>query len=369
MRMGRHLFFITTFLMTFAVITPAFSQNRDEEAREYLVRGTAAIEMAKNEEDLLAAAEEFKKATEIAPNMAAAWYNLGSVQSKTGHLREAITCYQRYLTLVPQSADTLRVKDEIIKLKYKLERTEKVLSLSGTWVDTEGSWYGIKAEGNKMLIQGNHARSTDDYSLTAYVGVINMGELKSLPAEALAINLTLTGKTLAGYYDVPSWHTPYTDPCTIPAEKGAVEGSLDDQNKRMVLKLMRSKYKVVEVDPAFFGDKACKEMSATEQRPVEMVFLGPLPPGLIGCSQVYPSPSGGLTVYLTKDGPAEKAGIVNGDEIIAIDGAELAQLKNPGERIVKLRGQPGSTVKLTVKRKEQRLDFTVQRIDASTLKD
>ena len=61
---------------------PASGQgNRDEEARKYMVRGMAAIEMAKSEADLAKAAVEFKKATEVAPRMADAWNNLAAVQA------------------------------------------------------------------------------------------------------------------------------------------------------------------------------------------------------------------------------------------------------------------------------------------------
>jgi plasmid stability protein len=69
-------------LFLVSLSAPVFGQSSDDEARKYLVRGMAAIEMAKSDEELAAAATEFKKATEISPNMATAWYNLGSVQVK-----------------------------------------------------------------------------------------------------------------------------------------------------------------------------------------------------------------------------------------------------------------------------------------------
>lgn len=48
-----------------------------EDARRHVVRGAAAIEMAKNMDDLARAADEFRQATEIAPEMPEAWYNPG----------------------------------------------------------------------------------------------------------------------------------------------------------------------------------------------------------------------------------------------------------------------------------------------------
>ena len=103
---------------------PVFGQGNSEEARKYMVRGMAAIEIAKNNEGLEAAAAEFGKAVNIDPNLAAAWYNLGSVQSKLGHLDEAIKCYRRYLALAPEAGDARKVSDEIIKLEYRLEQEE-----------------------------------------------------------------------------------------------------------------------------------------------------------------------------------------------------------------------------------------------------
>lgn len=109
-------------IMTLAA--PVFGQNNAEEARKYMVRGMAAIEMAKDNEGLEAAAAEFGKAINIDPNLAAAWYNLGSVQSKLGHLNEAIKCYRRYLVLAPEASDARQVSDELIKLEYRMEKEE-----------------------------------------------------------------------------------------------------------------------------------------------------------------------------------------------------------------------------------------------------
>jgi len=115
---------IIAVLIIIGLVAPVFGQGSSEEARKYMVRGMAAIEMAKDNEGLEAAAAEFAKAINIDPNMTAAWYNLGAVQSKLGHLGEAIKCYRRYLVLAPQASDARQVSDEIIKLEYRLEKEE-----------------------------------------------------------------------------------------------------------------------------------------------------------------------------------------------------------------------------------------------------
>lgn len=126
-------------MMTACIIVglaaPAFGQNSDEQARKHLVRGMAAIEMAKTDAELAPAAAEFQKATELAPDMAAGWFNLGSVQSKMGQLKDAIASYRRYLVLAPKADDARLVNEEIIKLEYKLELAEaKVLKRDGRFI-------------------------------------------------------------------------------------------------------------------------------------------------------------------------------------------------------------------------------------------
>jgi len=127
--------FIVTVLIIVSLAAPVFAQTGADEARKHLVRGMAAVEMSKTEDGLAAAAAEFKKATEIEPNMASAWYNLGSVQSKMGQLKDAIASYRRYLILAPRADDARLVNDEIIKLEYKMEREDaRVLKRDGRFI-------------------------------------------------------------------------------------------------------------------------------------------------------------------------------------------------------------------------------------------
>ena len=121
-------------LIIIGLAAPVFAQNR-EDAHKYLVRGMAAIETAKNNEGLTAAAAEFTKAIAIDPNMSAAWYNLGLVQSKLGQLNDAIQSYRRYLALEPKASDARQVSDEIIKLEYKMEQEEaSILKKDGRFI-------------------------------------------------------------------------------------------------------------------------------------------------------------------------------------------------------------------------------------------
>lgn len=106
--------------------TSALAQTSPAElAREYMVRGTAAVEMAKSDRDWAAAEKEFRTATEIDPNLAAAWFNLGTTQARLNKHAEALVSLQKYLDLNPKPEDAQKVRDEIIKIKYRQERMEE----------------------------------------------------------------------------------------------------------------------------------------------------------------------------------------------------------------------------------------------------
>lgn len=138
----------TTLLACLALIfsaSTAFAQSeRFDTARRHMLRGSAALEMAKSKEDLSAAAKEFSKAVEIAPSMADAWYNLGAVQVRLEQYAEAITSFRKYLELNPKAPDAQKVRDQIVKLEYRQERlaeerapgwTRLVNSDSETYID------------------------------------------------------------------------------------------------------------------------------------------------------------------------------------------------------------------------------------------
>jgi C-terminal processing protease CtpA/Prc len=103
---------------------------------------------------------------------------------------------------------------------------------------------------------------------------------------------------------------------------------------------------------------------------LDLTLMGPLGKGGLKAS-ASPSADGTVIVRTGKD---SAAGLEDNDEIISVDGTELAQLKTYGERLMKLRGQPGSDVHLVVKRviekggafskeKTATLNITVRRVD------
>ncbi len=63
---------------------------------------------------------------------------------------------------------------------------------------------------------------------------------------------------------------------------------------------------------------------------------------------------------VTKGGPAEEAGLLAGDRIVAVDGAAIAEI-GTGEATNRIRGEAGTTVVLTLERAGETLSFTVER--------
>lgn len=64
-----------------------------EDAHRHMVRGMAAVEIAKSDAELADAEQEFRIATEIDPTLAAAWFNLGAVQARMGRYEAAVASY------------------------------------------------------------------------------------------------------------------------------------------------------------------------------------------------------------------------------------------------------------------------------------
>lgn len=69
-----------------------------------------------------------------------------------------------------------------------------------------------------------------------------------------------------------------------------------------------------------------------------------------------------IVVSPIEDTPAAKAGVKSGDEIIAIDGTDITKMKG-SESVDKMRGDPGSIIRLTVRRvgSKDPIDFKLER--------
>ena len=140
-RLLAHMYcFIVILLFSISVISVAWGQAVSEEARRHMVRGQAAVGIARTWQDYKIAIEEFEQAAKLAPDWPEIYYNLGVVQEKAGQYGEAVGNLKKYLALAPDASDAEQVRE----LVYKVEEEERELldpnSLVGIWwIDLPGS--------------------------------------------------------------------------------------------------------------------------------------------------------------------------------------------------------------------------------------
>lgn len=361
---------ILILLMLLISTFPASAAEGD--ARKHMIRGVAAIEMAKSNAELALAADEFRIATELDPGLSAAWYNLGSVQAKLGKYSAAIESYQRYLTLNPKADDTQKVQDEIIKLEFRQEQVGKSVSRAGSWIASDGTMFNLKVEGNRLTLTTNQHPVTDNEAIATYTIV---GSMPITAYEQLNFQLELNGNQLTG-----NWmHSAVkAEECTLPEERGEVTGELNDAEKTIVLHYTRTKYRAPSIMAIFPGDY-CGGVEAIEKRDVTMTFRGPLPPGSprdFNFSGLQRSLDmfvkigwfGRLRVEkVVPNTSAFEAGLRDGDEILTIDNAEVKSL-TAGEALWRLFGEVGSELSLTVMRAgiKEPVTLRIRRVPIST---
>ena len=340
-----------------------------EDARRHILRGMAAIEMAKSSDDMALAEDEFRMATEIAPQMGVAWFNLGKVQSQLGRYGDAIASYRQYLAVSPGAEDAQRVRDEIVKIEFKQEQAAKERERAGTWVGRDGAWYALALDGNRMTLKTDSRPVSEDECRSTYTLVGNVPINALVHAE---YQLVLRGNRLTGTWSrgpVPA------DKCTIPPDTAEVEGELRDKDGMMGLRQERTSFKAV-TQMSLLGDDSCAGVEPGARKMVEDVIYGPLGPGGLGVrldgltswwdggfSMVHYGWQGRLKVGVKEGSAAYGAGLRDEDEILAIDGVPVNSL-NAGEAVRNLHGEVGTVVTLDIRRKGvvEPISLTVQRI-------
>ena len=105
-----------------AWVSVTFAETVSEEAKRYMARGSAAVEMSKTSKDYERAVREFEQAAKLAPNWPDVYFSLGSVQAKAGNYGEAMRNYKHYLELAPKSSEAAKVREQIYKFEYRVEQ-------------------------------------------------------------------------------------------------------------------------------------------------------------------------------------------------------------------------------------------------------
>ncbi len=342
-----------------------------EDARNHMLRGMAAIEMAKSPEDFGVAEDEFRMATEIAPQMAIAWFNLGKAQTQLGHYAAAIESYRQYLALAPGAKDAQGVRDEIVKLEFRQELVTKAQSRAGIWMGQDGTPYTLTLAGNRMTFKTNRRRVPEEEVRSTYplVGTVPNSDLTQAEYQLIIQGNHLTGTWNRGA--VPA------DKCTVPPDTAEVSGELNDKEHKIVLHHDRTTYEAA-TQMSLLGDDSCGGIVAGERKTVEDVLYGPLAKGGLGVglygltswwdggfSLVHFGWQGRLGVTNVKSGtPAFEAGLRDKDEILSIDGVAVKSL-SAGEAVMRLHGDIGSSVTLEIVREDQKepLSLTLRRVE------
>ena len=204
-------------LISWGSLTPAATVSN--EAQRYMARGMAAVEMAKSASDYALAVKEFEQAAKLAPDWPDIYYNLGSVQSKAGDITSAIKSFQRYLDLAPKSPDAAKVRDEIFKLEYRLEREKLATTLEGTWNGPNGQTFKMKLDGAHFHLTRD--RVGDDIFVMNVAFQSYTSPMADVP---LVFSGTLVGDEISGQYLQAAGTV---NDCKMPERKGDFQGTVD----------------------------------------------------------------------------------------------------------------------------------------------
>lgn len=349
----RYLRYLICCVSVLLAVSAAFAQNETQDAaRRHMIRGVAAIEMAKTESDLRAAADEFRRATEIDPKLAGAWYNLAAVQAKLQDHAGAIASFKRYLELEPSSEDAPKVRDEIVKLEYRLERSAKQQSLAGKW-SGDSTTYNLTINGNGFRMQSEQPASWNPWaekSLTLYFkdmfATLNERTPKKIEAnvsyEGRLDGDRITGERVRDSYDDEE------SSCRIPAHRAAFEGKIEQDGDLITVTFEEPHYRA-EYSAVFFGMQNCSSVSVdgTIKREKKYFRQKMLSVGL----DLGPSEKGGVRTVrsVVNDSTAGWMGVTAGDQLLAIDGQDVSSLSDEQIR-GRLQGIQGKIVRVRLNR-------------------
>lgn len=366
----RYLLLLVSLLATL----PALAEEGVADARRHMIRGIAAIEMAKSAADLAPAAEEFRRATTLDPTLSAAWYNLGSVQVKLGLFDEAIQSYKHYLVLSPQAEDAQKIQDEIIKLEYRQEKINKVADFSGEWTAGKTT-YVISV--NKLEFNLKHTEQAESSASGVTVisdGGFLVGKMPRRPEGVADVIFKgrIEGGSIKGTRTRAAFSEGLSD-CTIPVDQGEFTGTVSEEGKQITLNFQVGQYQADRDAGPFFGMDSCTGVTKTGELPGTLVFRRSESQGNASPDNQPPKNVGLVGMQLTKTDPqliasvipnlsADDAGIKAGDRIQKIDGKDVKDLKI-AQLLELIRGPAGTKVTIEVERQGEanRLSFTLVR--------
>jgi hypothetical protein len=311
---------------------PALPEN----VLRYMVRGETKVKMG-GAGSYEAAAQEMEQAVLEAPWFSDGYFNLGTVQDKTGKFNQAIQNFHLFLLAAPQSRNAVAVQAKIFGLEVMQEDAIKTLRLMGTWrdlneQDEKRNQWGIRVKAGKLLI-----------------GV----------GGGSGIYVDKKGLALEGF----SESSPYTSHnCPIPGEKRPVTGTISEDGTRMELHYESSLYQTT------WQGNVCTGVSHMGMKSVhhKLVLEGPCR-FCVDSEDLTPEKAkslglqgtrGVLITEVYRGGPADIAGIRQGDVLIACQGREIPDDATFVNTIIK--APIGSDVQVTFMRGGKQHDTVVK---------
>ncbi len=362
-------------LLPLLATLPALAEEGVADARRHMVRGIAAIEMAKSAADLAPAANEFRRATELDPTLSAAWYNLGSVQVKLGQFDEAIQSYKRYLSLSPQAEDAQKVQDEIIKLEYRQEKINRVADFNGNWAFGANTTYVISVNKQEFNLKYTEQMDSSARGITVISdGGALVGKSNRTPKGVAEVTFKgrVEGSSIKGTRTRGAF-TEGVSSCAVPVDQSEFTGTVSDDGKQLTLNFQIGQYQADRDAGLFFGLDSCTGVMKTGEQPATLVFKKSEPQGNAGADNQPPKGVGLVGMQLTETDPqlitsvvpnmpAADAGIKAGDRIQRVDGKEVKGLNMP-QLLELIRGPAGAKVTIEVERQGEAnlLSFTLVR--------
>ena len=183
-----------------------------EKAREHLVR---ASYMLKKGDDVGQVEQEMTAAVRLAPWWAEGYLNLGQLQAQQKKFLQAERNLKLFIAAAPNDPRAQAAQNKIYEIMVDKEESDKVRGMQGSWVDNNGSSYGVSINGNRMRINA--------------------------PASRLFFNLTINGSTLSGSYQEQPY--PIEHGCTTPGQMHPVNGKISPDKRSIVLEYLYSSFK------------------------------------------------------------------------------------------------------------------------------
>jgi tetratricopeptide (TPR) repeat protein len=226
------------------------------EARRFVARGNAGIEMGQAKTDFADAAGEFEKAIQIAPWWADAYKGLGLANEKAANYRQSMAAYNLYVKAAPNAPDVAEVQNKIFKLEYAADRDQKqafekviaakeanarIQGLQGLWRERDKPGHVWQATvQNGMFVASRPGVTEDD----AY----HKGPH--------TIRASIKGATLDGTLSGPPTEIVGTG-CETSASEQPLTGTISEDGRSMTVKYQQTVYSTQYMKPTLFTVARC----------------------------------------------------------------------------------------------------------------